>query len=489
LKILSFQGEDALGKNFSLNNEHELTVTAVIKDIPGNSSLSFDMLIPFEMFKILREVKDFWNSNWMYTYVQLHPNSSIVEVNEKISTLRHQNVSAQLKEEQSDHLLAHETEPRVECSVVPLTHLHINPANLTGPAVYVYVFSAIALFVLLIACINFMNLSTARSASRAKEVGMRKVLGSLKNDIIKQFFSESLVFAFIALLLALVIVVISLPTFNILSGKELSFDVTGSSYLFIFMVGMTLFTGIIAGSYPALFISSFKPISIFKDRIQSGAKSKKFRKTLVILQFTLSILLIIGTIVIYKQVSFMKNKNTGYDKENLVYIRMRGGTAQSYQTFKNELLNGPGILNLSGSWQSPYRNGTSTDNLYWSGKNPDLRITINVNIVDYDYVETMKIKMAEGRSFSRVFPTDDSEAFLVNEELAKIINPDGALGSEIGFWGWKGRIIGVMKNLHFESVREAIEPFALKVFPSEVRYAVARIHPDQYKLSVDVPFL
>ncbi|MFQ5752757.1 MAG: ABC transporter permease, partial [bacterium] len=327
-----FRNEEPLGKMISVNNQFNFTVTGVLKNIPENTTVQFDMLVPFEFLKELGRTIDQWGWNSIVTYVQLHENAVIDEVNAKITDLRHRKVEELLQDEPED-LKQFKERRKTQFMLMPLVDIHLHAywgySRSMGEILYVYVISAIAIFVLLIACINFMNLSTARSANRAKEVGLRQVVGAHKTHLIRQFYGESVLLAFIGLFFSLLLVVLLLPGFSAFAEKEFTLK---TLFQWKFLLGMfivTLMTGIVSGSYPALFLSSLQPIKILRGGLSVGAKSSLFRKVLVVSQFTLSILLIIGTIVIYNQIQFMKTKELGYDKEHLLYIPLRGDTRQS----------------------------------------------------------------------------------------------------------------------------------------------------------------
>jgi ABC-type antimicrobial peptide transport system permease subunit len=331
--------------------------------------------------------------------------------------------------------------------------------------------------VLLIACINFMNLATARSANRAREVGMRKVVGALKQHLIRQFYGESIVFTFVSLIFAVGIVLLLLPAFSSLAGKELSFNIAGIWTILAGILGITLFTGLVAGSYPALFLSSFQPVKVLKGSLKSGAGSSRFRKVLVVFQFTLSILLIIGTTIVYKQLNYMKQKKLGWDKEHLVSIPLRANTRDSFQTLKDELSKDSRILGVTASQQNPAHIGSNSGGARWEGKDPEQSILIGLNSVDYDFTDTLDIEILEGRSFSREFPSDASSAFLINEEVAKVMDKPSVVGEKFFFMGRQGTIIGVMKNFHYQSVRENIEPLAVYIAQNSINFMLVRIIP------------
>ena len=407
-----FGNDDPMGKIFSANNKYDFVVTGVMTDIPPNSSLEFDMLIPFEFTKELGWYNERWGSNSIQTYVLVEQSSDIPAVNKKMTEIVH----------------SHNEESTTDFLLAPLMDMHLHSywgyGHEMGNIQYVYIFGVVARFVLLLACINFMNLSTARSANRAKEIGLRKVSGALRSSIAGQFLGESILMAFAALVFAILLVTNLLPLFNHISGKEITSAVWAQPDILIGLVVITLLTGIIAGSYPALFLSGFEPVRVLKGKLKSGAKSSALRKGLVVAQFALSVMLMIGTAVVYNQFVFMKNKNLGYDKEHVLYIRMRGDIGQSYRALKHELLEYPQVLGVSASRQQPASIGSSSSGAEWDGKDPDKEdVLISFSTVGYDYVETLKIEMVQGRSFSPEFPsdlgTDSTGAFVINEELAR----------------------------------------------------------------------
>ena len=472
-----FGDEDPLGKAVIINNTYSFSVTGVLKEIPSNSSYEFDMLIPFEFVRQSDWYSDSWNSNSITTLVQLHDQASVPDVNKKMTEIVTRHVAETI--EDPERLRRFQEGPLTQFMLMPLTDIHLHSyfgyGKPMGDIQYVYIFTVIALFVLLIACINFMNLATARSANRAKEVGLRKVVGALKRHLVGQFFGESILLSFLALLFALIMVVSLLSRFNTLAGKELGLNVLFRWEFVAGMGGITLITGVISGSYPALFLSAFQPVKVLKGTLKAGMKSTVFRKVLVVTQFALSILLIVGTGIVYKQVSYMRSKKLGYDKEHMIYIPLRGNTPQSYPTFKEALLRNPLVVNVSGTGHSPTHIGSNSGGADWDGKDPELSVLIGQNRVDFDYIETMKIEMAEGRPFSKTFSTDTATAFLVNEEVVRIMGDESAVGKRFSFFGVDGTIVGVMKNFHFHPVRYEIEPLAFIVRPERIRYAVIRL--------------
>ena len=457
-----FGSEDSLGKTISINNQYDFLVTGVLDTLPHNSILQFDFLIPYEFLKATKDTVESFGTNSIQTFVRLQDNVTEIQVNDKIR----------------EFLKTRMPQTNTTLLLMPFTRIHLHAyfgwERDPGAIRYVYIFSIIAMFVLIIACINFMNLSTARSANRAKEVGLRKVVGAQKHHLIRQFYGESVVYAFIALVIAIIFVSILLPIFSNLAGKELTWSVAGIGPLLLGLIVLTIFTGVIAGSYPALFLSTFQPVKVLRGGLKSGAASSTFRRVLVVVQFSLSILLIIGTTIIYKQLNYMKQKSLGWDKEQLLYVVMRGDIGDSYEALKAELTKDSRILGVTASSHIPTNIGSNSGGADWEGKDPELNVLISTSSVDFDYIETLKIELAEGRSFSKEFPTDTTTSFIVNEEVAKIMEKETVVGERFNFQGRNGTIVGVMKNFHFQSVRSTIEPLAVAIFPEYFQVILIR---------------
>ncbi len=472
-----FGPENSIGKLITINNKHAFTVTGVFKKVPTNSFLQFDILVPFYFMEEIGQYIDRWSINYITTLVQLHEGASRPEVNKKMTEIRHKHVAESFTD--PELLRKFNEDPMTQVMLIPLTDVHLRRHPGSGPSsgimIYIYVFTIIALVVLLIACINFMNLATARSAGRAKEVGLRKVIGAVKADLIKQFYSESFLQAFVALVFAILIAASVLPQFNTLVEKEFTIKHLLQLKFIVGMIAITLMTGLCAGSYPALFLSAFQPVKVLKGTLSRGVKSGLFRKVLVLIQFTLSILLIIGTGIVYRQINYMQNIKLGYDKEHVIYIPLRGETRESYAVFKEVLRDVPRVLSVSGSWQWPAYLGADSGGVEWEGKDPELDIRVCFNAVDFDYIETMKIEMVEGRAFSKTFATDTSGAFLINEELLRIMGKESVVNERLNFWGIDGTIVGVMKNFNFKSLHSEIEPLAITINPNSIEYALIRL--------------
>ena len=455
-----FGNEDPIGKSLLVNNKYEFTVTGVVEKPPKNSSLSFDILVPFDYLKEVGQYDDQWGNNSIRTYVQLNENAITDSVNSKLTRIVRKN----------------NPESTTDFLVFPFTRVHLHQyfgyGHDPGAIVFVYIFSIIAAFVLLIACINFMNLSTARSANRAREIGMRKVMGGTRQNLIFQFFGESFLLTIISVIIALLLTGSILKNFNVLTGKELTFQHLLNYKFIVGLIILTFVTTFIAGIYPSVFLSSFKPVNILKGELSTGVRSGLFRKILVIFQFTLSVFLIIGTIVIYKQMIYMRNIDLGFNKEHILYIYLRGDIKNNYYTLKEELLKNPNVIGVSATMHTPTHIGSNSGGADWDGKDPELLSLIGFSAVDFDYIETLQIEILAGRSFSKDYSTDlatdSTGVFLVNEEVVKIMGVENPVGMRFDFLGLKGKIIGVMKNFHYQSARNKIEPLALVV--SDVRW-------------------
>jgi len=476
-----FGNDDPIGKVLSLNNKYDFTVKGVFKKLPHNVSRSFEIAFPFKFFKELGRWSESWGDNSITTFVQLIPNPNVELVNKKMTDLLRENN----EESTTDYMVA------------PFTRMYLHSyfgyGNPTGNIKYIYIFSSIAIFILLIACINFMNLSTARSANRAKEIGVRKVVGASRTSLVSQFYGESFFLSIIGLIISLAVVVLLLGEFNAFTGKNIALNILYDSNFIIGVILITLLTSIISGSYPALYLSAFKPVAVLKGVKNISGSNSLFRRVLVIIQFSMSIFLIVSTIVVYNQMIFMKNKDLGYDKEHLIYIQMRGDIADSYETLKTELEHTKGVGGVSAANHPPNRIGSNSGGAEWDGKNPETKVLIGTNVVDYNFCKTLGIEILEGRGFTHEFPGDEiSEedtvgGFLVNEETVKIMGLDykAAVGARFEFMGGYGKIIGVMKNFHYNSVRTEIEPLAMMLAPDYFSFIAIRLASNNINDSID----
>jgi len=445
-----FKGLDPVGKMIRIDNTDNVMVTGVLDEIPKSSSLTFDFLMSFEQWRKKNDWAKDWGNNGPRCYVMLAPNTSVDKVNAKIKNY----IKTKNKESNVNLFLQNYGESYLYSDWE-------NGKQNGGRIEYVKIFSIVGIIILVIACINFMNLATARSLRRAREIGVRKVVGAGKRQLIGQFIGESLFVSFLAICISLVIVMLLLPSFNTLTEKHLSLDFTDPSFLLL-LLGLVLVTGIISGSYPALFMSSLKPIIVLKGLLKFKPGATYFRKALVVFQFALSIILILGMIVIYRQIDFIHNKNLGFAKEDLLYMPLEGELQKTYPTFKEQLLKQPGIKYVSSAQSNPLEVGSSTSGVRWPGKDTTKLILFSSNPITYDYIKTMGIQLVEGRDFSTEYGLDTMN-YLVNEAAAKKIGYKDPVGKELTMWGDKGMIVGLMKDYHHNSLHVPIEPLILRL--------------------------
>jgi len=448
-----FGDENPVGKSISVNGMFNPTVTGVIKNVPYNSHLQFDFIVPFVVLKMLGQNIDAWNATGYFTYVQPQKNTDYTEFSGQIENI----------------FRDYAPEYNMNAALQPLTDIHLHSDyrfDLAGhgDAKYVYIFSGIAILILFIACINFINLSTARSVNRAKEVGMRKIVGAGRDQLIKQFMGESFIFAFAALIIAVIAAAAVLPGFNHLSGKSLSIQLTNTAFL-TGILCICVLTGAMAGSYPAVVLSSFRPAWILKGYRRRGAVSKRavMRRALVVAQFASSVLLIAASLVISDQLDFIKNKKLGFDKENIIYIPL-GGSGGKYESLKNELLQVPNVTGMAVSEFLPIRMGIETNEVDWQGRQPDASIAMKYKSVDYDYIGVLGMELAAGRNFSPEYATDADAAYILNEEAVRQMELGSPVGKNFSLKNVEGTIIGVVKDANFRSLHNAIEPQAFRLF-------------------------
>ncbi len=445
-----FPNQDPLGKIIRVDNKDDVMVTGVLKEITEQSSLKFDFLMSFERWQKTNEWSKEWGNNGPRCYVMLNKNASLDKVQAKIK----------------GYIKTKNKDSNVELFLQPYEDVYLYSNYKAGiqdggRIDYVKMFSIIAVFILVIACINFMNLATARSIKRAKEVGVRKVVGAVRYSLIAQFLGESLIIAFLSLVFAVFIVFLMLPAFNTLTEKHLSLDFTDPLFLLI-LLGLTIVTGMVAGSYPALFMSSLRPVVVLKGALKFKPSATLFRKGLVVFQFALSIMLIVGMLVVYRQIEYIQSKNLGFDRENMLYMPLEGDLSNNFISFKQELTNMPGIKSVTCSQADPLEVGSSTQGVNWAGKDTTKIILFSQNPVSYDYLATMGIKLKDGRDFSSAFSTDTSN-YIINEEAAKKMGMKDPVGKEMFMWGRKGTIVGLVKSFHINSLHESIPPLILNM--------------------------
>jgi ABC-type antimicrobial peptide transport system permease subunit len=441
-----------------------------MQKFPANSSIEADFLIPFSFMKKSRWYSDSWSNNSISTYVLLARGADPVQVNPKLDAV--------VKE--------HNPDGTTKFVLFPYLNIHLHSYfgfdRTPGAIVNVWIFSSIALLVLIIACINFMNLSTARSAARAKETGLRKLNGAYRRHLIFQFFGESLLHAVVGLVLAFAMVAALLGPFNTLTGKSFrGSDIIAPVFIFTALL-ITVLTAVFAGSYPAFVLSSFKPINVLKGGMTGGTRGVYFRKITVVIQFVISIVLILFTIVTYRQLKYMQGKSLGYDKENLIFLQLKGNMIVNYPVIKQEFLRNPLVVSVTACINPPHQIGSNADNIWWEGKSPEDHSLVSMCGADFDYTETMGIEMKAGRSFSKAYsmdiPHDTTGTFLINEQLEKLMGTDNAVGKQLKFGGTRGQIIGVMKDFNYQSLRSKIEPLAIWIWEEKyLSYIYFRIKP------------
>jgi ABC-type antimicrobial peptide transport system permease subunit len=457
-----FASEDALGKTLKVNNGSLVTVTGVLADIPGNSSLQFDFILP--MSAIAQSNDDLKNNVWtsfnFYSYVQL--DKSFVPSAANLAGMDREMTRIFQKHVPRDMMKA-------DFFLQPLASIHLHSEGLQidlpghGNIQYVDIFFIVAIFILLVACINFMNLATARSARRAKEVGLRKVVGALRGQLIGQFLGESLLISFFALLVAVGIVGLALPAFNQLAEKDLALHFSDAK-LWLSLVGIALATGLIAGSYPALYLSGFQPVKVLKGSLKSFGGNLVFRNGLVITQFVVSIVLLIGTFVVYNQLQFIQRRNPGFTKANLLYMPMTGELWGKQGALRAELKQNPLTSNYTITNQLPINLMSGDVDVQWAGKDPHSQIVIPTMDVSESFIDVFQIKVLAGRGFSTDFKSD-SVNFVINEKMAQTmgVKVTNVVGQMITWKGVQHKVIGVVQDFNFKPIQQAIEPLVLRL--------------------------
>lgn len=508
-----FGHTDVIGKTIetSENTSTLYKVTAVIEDMPRTSHFNFDFI--FSMDNVEYGWGNFLSHNFQ-TYILLKPGVDYRQFEKNFPQLIDKYILPQAKQFMEIKSMDdfRKSGNRLDYSLMPLRDIHLKSDRFPELGVnssiqYVYIFSAVAIFILFIACINFMNLSTARSANRAREVGIRKVLGTEKGLLIRQFLTESTMMAFIAMLLALGLVGLSINYFNDISGKQLSMNQLFVPQYLIFLFFLPIVVGGLAGAYPAFFLSSFKPINVLKGKINQGFKRSYLRSGLVVFQFFTSIVLIVGTIVVYRQLNYIQNKKIGFNKDQVLVVNGTGSLGNSVDVFKDEVAKMNGVKGASFGGFLPVSNSSRNDNTFsteavMTEKNGFSMQSWNI---DYDYIPTLGIELEKGRNFSRSFG-GDSTAIIINETAAKITGFDDPIGKKIytpadnnGQNILAYTIIGVVKNFHYESLRQNIGPLgfrlgynkwatAFKVSAGNVAGLIANIESKWTNMAPEMPF-
>jgi len=480
-----FGNEEAMGMTLIFENFGEkvpFKVTGVLKDPPNNSHFQFTGFLSFltlEQFIGREQMMQNWGSNNYSTYVLLEEGHAIEELEAGIPGFLDKHLG-----ENQNGTMASATN---FLHFWPLTDIHLHShldseIEANGDIKYVYTYSAIALFILLIACINFMNLSTARSMKRAKEVGVRKVMGAFRVSLIRQFMTESVVMALISAILALFFVALTLPWFNNFAGKKLSFFTIHPAFMLTLLLLIVIVVGFIAGSYPALYLSSFNPIKALKNNRLNISSKVNLRSVLVVFQFFISICLLIGVGVISDQIQFMKTKELGFEKENLVVLPPVNGAHEQFADFRNRLMMEPGISDVTLTSRVP--SGRLLDSQGGEAEvNGEMRI-IDFRIadihVDHAYLETLGTQFLAGRNFNPELASDSTEAFVINKASVEgmgWVSPEAAIGKKFNYGGRKGYVIGVVDDFHFESLHQAIAPMVFLITTGRARNIIIKVKP------------
>lgn len=461
-----FGEEDPINKVIRLDNEYDLKVTGILKDVPGNSSFQFDFLMPWKF----REQNNQWvrdnTTNWGNYSFQV-----FAELNDPA---HHADVEKSVKMMLQEH---GEVDTKPEYFLYPLLRWRLfsnfdNGVETGGMNDYVQMFTIIAVFIIIIACINFMNLATARSERRAREVGVRKSVGSKRRELILQFIGESTFIAFIAFAIAILAAQLLLPYYNNLVDKKLFIDYFSASF-WISSLGLILLVGIVSGSYPAFYLSSFHPVKVLKGKPTVGRGTSTPRKILVTLQFGFSILLIIGTIVIYQQIQLVKGRQLGYDQENLMAVNYTNEVRTNYRAIKLELLN-TGVVEAVTKSNSQITDINSNNFLGWPGKPEALRVIFTTIATEYDYAKTMGIKILEGRDFSEDFKSDTA-SILINKAALALMNLEDPIGTELDLWGGKRKLIGVVDDVLMGSPFQPVKPMFVILEPEWIDAVTIRL--------------
>ncbi|MEL7119184.1 MAG: ABC transporter permease [Bacteroidota bacterium] len=458
--------DEALGKTIIVDHDKVYTISGVFEDIPQHSTLQADFLLSYEGYKKENDWVLNWRSNGPRTIARLKEGANADFVSTKIADFVKQRV-------ENSH---------VTLFLKPYSERYLygryeNGVLVGGRVDYVYLFSVIAIFILVIACINFMNLSTARASRRAKEIGVKKAIGAERKSLIGQYLLESILITSMSLVLSLVIVLIALPQFNLLTDKEIVLQL--SPVFLMSLLGLTVLTGLLAGSYPALYLSSFKPVRVLKGEIKTSLGELWARRGLVVFQFTLSIILIVSVFVVYRQIQFINNKNLGYEKDNLIYFNIDGRLEEQKDAFLAGAKNLPGITNISTIAHDLVGQQNNTMGIRWDGKDPESRILFEHIRINYDLLETIGVNLADGRFFSRQYGADTAK-IIFNESAIKIMGMEDPVGKRITYGtDTEMEIIGVIEDFHFQSMHEEMNPLFFRLVPEQTWYVMAKLQKGQ----------
>jgi len=471
-----FNTTNAVGKIVKLDNVHDLRVTAIVKKQPKNSSLVFDCLLPWKLqesiYPNIKNYVDNWGNNSWRTFVQLNPNANVRTVNAKIKDV--------VLNHFADDKITQASKPEIELFPMSKWTLYTdfeNGKNVGGYIKYVRLFAILGLIVLLIACINFMNLSTAHSSKRSKEIGIRKAVGSLRKQLIGQFLSESMLITILAFLVSVVVVFFALPYFNKLTDKDMSLFVSNLLFWFL-IIAFTLLTGLIAGSYPALYLSSFNPVKVLKGKVNTGKGGALPRKILVVVQFASSVVLMIGTVIIYQQIQHGKGRPIGYNKNGLMSVNYSSDMNKNFDALQNDLLATGMISSVCKSNSPATQNWASQNGWEWKGSQPnDKNIGFNTIATEFNFTKTLGIKMIAGRDFSTGYPTD-SDAVMLNQAAVNFMQLKNPIGETIKWDGKSKTVVGVVPDLQMQSPFQSVSPMIIVFYKDWVNFLDVRVNPN-----------
>ncbi len=468
-----FGSDDPINKILRLDNKADVKVTAVYEDLPYNTFFNeLNYILPWQLYlqqnPWIKQMENPWGSNFTQTFALLNENADMEKVSARIRNVKY------------DALGPDEKRFKAAMFLQPMKNWHLrdefkNGVNVGGRIQYVWLFGIVGLFVLLLACINFMNLSTARSEKRAKEVGVRKAIGSARGQLIAQFFSESFLVVIIAFILSLILVTVCLPFFNEVADKKISM-LWSNPFFWLIAVGFSIFTGLLAGSYPALYLSSFQPVKVLKGTFRMGRFASIPRKVLVVMQFSVSVALIIGTIVVFRQIQHAKNRPVGYNKQSLVYSGTNAVLHSKFEALRNELKSSSAIVEIAESASSITEVWNSNGGFMWEGKDPNQAVDFPNTGVTPEYGKVIGWQIKEGRDFSRDFATD-SAAFILNESAVKFIGLKDPVGKTITWDDRPFKIIGVVKDMLVESAYQPIRASMYHYTKDEGSILVMKINP------------
>jgi len=481
--------ENAVGKTLRLEvtgRETEVQITGILREVPENSHIHFDMLLSISTYS--GDMFLDWRSNYLYDYILVSENTSKRELETKLMGFIDQHLKPVYGDLLNRGLGIHEV---LKLHLVPVTDIHLKPSpnweiEPQGSMLSVYIFSTIAILVLFIACINFVNLSTARARKRAREVGLRKTIGAQKKQLMSQFIQETIVLVAIVIPLTILILSLITPLYNHFFSEELSLIQLLQPQNLLIFTGITLTAGIIAGFYPAFYLTRFEPVLVLKGVVQSGTGKSAFRRNMVILQFIISTVLIIGMFTIYKQMKYIKTRNPGFDKENVLIVQVSSSrVAQNFDVFRNQLLASPHISSVAASSDIPGVIRFSTTN-FVDYEQTNEENSLIILSTDYDFIDTYRMEILAGRNFSKEFSSDTSGTIILNESAVKKFGwtSEEAVGQRLLFRNSIGNVVGVVKDFNFRSVRSGIEPLALLLFPGDISYISVRIMPGDFSETI-----